>query len=814
MSALIDFAFQYARRGWRLFPVHTTVNGVCTCSKGANCQPDRRGKHPRTKTGLLEGTTDEAQIEQWWRRWPNANIGICTGSGLVVVDIDSPDQDALLVELCAGHALPPTLQATTGRGHHRYYEGHLDTSRTIGATTTREGVLIRGEGGYVIAPPSWHVRGVAYDWVRPLLPISPIPDWFIKLVETTGSTKEKAKKEAIVSRIDLGPRPAYLQDVTVESLTSRALAFDSDLIERIKEALELLDPAMPMKPWINAGMAIHSADLGDTGFALWHAWSRECDRKFKESEPETRWRSFRRRPDGITIATLFDMVNKGEWLRPIPPKLGDPSDLDLVLPPQAAQFATDPPKMNGVHASSEMTGADHEVDENGRRRLIELNQRFSLIGNHGGKCLVMSWINSEVGEGVMIPSFQTWKSFQERFGAKYIKVRQGEEIKIKELGHYWLHWSHRREFESLALEPGQPERLPDGRLNLWRGFAIQPQAGRWDRMKEHIFNVVANRDSAAATYIFRFAAWAVQHPGERAEAALVLRGEEGTGKGTFAHAMRRLFGHHGLHVSDSKHLVGSFNAHLRHCLWLYADEAFWAGNKQGESVLKALITEPTIMIEQKGIDAVAWRNRFHVCMTANADWVVPAGPGARRYMVSDVSDARRRDKPYFAALHQEMNNGGLAAMLHDMLHANLGDWHPREIVETESLRRQKELSLPTLWSWWESVLQDAILPFDGTTGYHKRHITSKAAFDAVREAVGPNTREANHTAIGRFLRRVGCKKVKGNRGNSWEAPELTTARDIFAAHMHGWAWREEYPNWLDPDAKLSNDPQTIQQTNN
>jgi hypothetical protein len=73
-------------------------------------------------------------------------------------------------------------------------------------------------------------------------------------------------------------------------------------------------------------------------------------------------------------------------------------------------------------------------------------------------------------------------------------------------------------------------------------------------------------------------------------------------------------------------------------LSLFADEAFWAGDKKGESVLKGLITERTLVIEQKGIDAVQWPNRLKVMMAANAAWVVPASYHERRFAVFDVSN--------------------------------------------------------------------------------------------------------------------------------------------------------------------------------
>jgi hypothetical protein len=97
------------------------------------------------------------------------------------------------------------------------------------------------------------------------------------------------------------------------------------------------------------------------------------------------------------------------------------------------------------------------------------------------------------------------------------------------------------------------------------------------------------RRHESAAYILKFAAWCLQNPGERAEVALVFRGEKGTGKGTFARALKDIFGQHGLHIFSAKHLTGNFNAHLRTCLLLFSDEAFWAGDKQGESTLKGLL---------------------------------------------------------------------------------------------------------------------------------------------------------------------------------------------------------------------------------
>jgi hypothetical protein len=207
----------------------------------------------------------------------------------------------------------------------------------------------------------------------------------------------------------------------------------------------------------------------------------------------------------------------------------------------------------------------------------------------------------------------------------------------------------------------------------------------------------------------------LQHPGEQPEVALVFQGGKGCGKGVFLRALVRCFGEHGTQITNEEHLIGRSNGNLRSCLFLFADEAFWAGNKKGESVLKGLIIEPWIMIEQKGIDPVQLLNRLHIAMSANPDWVVPASAGERRYAVfkcagtyvrGHADDATREG--YFNALHHEMNNGGLEAMLFALLRWDLGDFHPRKVYETVALREQKAQSLSPIQQWFEEVLQDGI----------------------------------------------------------------------------------------------------------
>src|SRR5215510_14633223 len=87
----LEAAISYAQwSGWHVFPIHWPIDGKCSCGR-TNCESP--AKHPLTPDGFRDATMDPKIISGYWTKWPAANIGIATGaaSGIVVVDIDSPD---------------------------------------------------------------------------------------------------------------------------------------------------------------------------------------------------------------------------------------------------------------------------------------------------------------------------------------------------------------------------------------------------------------------------------------------------------------------------------------------------------------------------------------------------------------------------------------------------------------------------------------------------------------------------------------------------------------------------------------------------
>ena len=223
-----------------------------------------------------------------------------------------------------------------------------------------------------------------------------------------------------------------------------------------------------------------------------------------------------------------------------------------------------------------------------------------------------------------------------------------EKSKTMPLGSLWYRHPGRRQYlkgTTLRAHGNAPE----GYYNLWTGWGVEPVEGGWSQMQWHIKNIICGGNQSANNYLINWMARAVQKPEMQGETAVVMRGKKGTGKGTLGNALCKLFGGHSLHFTKSDQLVGRFNAHLRTAVMIFADEAFFAGDKKNEGSLKALITEETVAIEPKGIDIVMGKNRTHIIMATNNEWAVPSSAEERRFVVVDVSDEKRGDFEYFAA---------------------------------------------------------------------------------------------------------------------------------------------------------------------
>jgi P4 family phage/plasmid primase-like protien len=198
---LLASALAYAKLGMPVFPCHTPIVKDrevvgCSCNKN-NCNRGQWGKHPRTLNGLNDATVDEAKIRQWWKTFPFANIGVRTGFGIFAIDIDTKNSGSEnWAELIEKHGkLPATVECITGSGgRHIYFRAPDGMKVKSSVREITNGVDVRGDGGYCIAPPSLHGNGKHYVWELssdPLegVPVAPAPDWLLALLTPKQTTK-------------------------------------------------------------------------------------------------------------------------------------------------------------------------------------------------------------------------------------------------------------------------------------------------------------------------------------------------------------------------------------------------------------------------------------------------------------------------------------------------------------------------------------------------------------------------------------------------------------------------------------------------
>jgi archaellum biogenesis ATPase FlaH len=239
LSPLGQAALAYAKGGWPVFPVHGIQNGHCTCGK-AGCE--KPGKHPRTTHGLKDATTEEAMIRAWWARWPDGNIGHPTGK-VVVLDIDGPAGEAALAELEAKRGkLPATLTARTGRegGKHLYFDANGAKARNS-ASKLGPHLDIRGEGGYVILPPSIHQSGNTYQWGSKVRAAA-LPAWFAALLAE--AERNQSSETGTGGLIREGQRNAHLASLA-GSMRRRAMTPEAIEAGLLKENAGRCDPPLP-----------------------------------------------------------------------------------------------------------------------------------------------------------------------------------------------------------------------------------------------------------------------------------------------------------------------------------------------------------------------------------------------------------------------------------------------------------------------------------------------------------------------------------------------------------------------------------------
>ena len=192
----LETALRRHKEGISVIPLHAPGMPLPT-----GAQPSDAGKVPLISwKEYQQRLPTEQEIHQWWTRWPDANVGVVTGtvSGLIVLDVDGPVGEQTLQ---SQPPIPETCRSSTGNGEHIWF--NHPGGFVANFAKRLPGLDLRGDGGYVVAPPSVHASGHHYAWTHhDDTALADPPEWLLRVI---------------------GPRPMQAsRHGSVETITRRA----------------------------------------------------------------------------------------------------------------------------------------------------------------------------------------------------------------------------------------------------------------------------------------------------------------------------------------------------------------------------------------------------------------------------------------------------------------------------------------------------------------------------------------------------------------------------------------------------------------
>jgi hypothetical protein len=267
-NRLYSAAIKYVRLGWRVIPLLPRSKKPCI----------------RWKSFQTIAPT-ETQVREWWTKWPDANVGLITGVGtdLVVVDTDNQAAEEALQGIMGDPAVTPTSR--TAKGRHRLFRQTEPPLRS--SVRVQPGVDVRGEGGYIVAPPSVHPSGHVYAWeLGPETSLAPLPN---SLLEFVSQRDEPRQAVDVSERPRIGGPKNLLEALHCEGV--------GPLWMNICPAHEDSTPSLSVKELSNGNVLLkcHAGCATDAVLRAIRAHSSDlfASKELREAIPEERRAAFR-----------------------------------------------------------------------------------------------------------------------------------------------------------------------------------------------------------------------------------------------------------------------------------------------------------------------------------------------------------------------------------------------------------------------------------------------------------------------------------------------------------------------------------------
>ena len=237
-------------------------------------------------------------------------------------------------------------------------------------------------------------------------------------------------------------------------------------------------------------------------------------------------------------------------------------------------------------------------------------------------------------------------------------------------------WKSRAVYiDQIGFDPGAED--PNIRCNLWGGWPTRPKYGSCDNLLALLEHICSGESSSEQLYmwVLQWLAYPIQHPGAKMASAIVVHGPQGTGKSRFFEAVAKIYGEYGI-VLNQGAIEDKFNADwVSRKLFVLADEIVANTEKYHlKNLLKTFITGETIRVNPKFMAAHTERNHMNLVFLSNEKQPVVLEGDDRRHCV--IWTPPKLDPRFYAAIDEEIESGGIAALHHFLLHVDLTDFKP------------------------------------------------------------------------------------------------------------------------------------------
>ncbi len=385
-------------------------------------------------------------------------------------------------------------------------------------------------------------------------------------------------------------------------------------------------------------------------------------------------------------------------------------------------------------------------------QLNEMNQQFTHV-LFGSKNKVATIKDSETqGKEYIFLSLDEFANY-----VSHIPTIAG-----RNAGRAWFNWPGKnRKLNGIGFYPNLSE-VPKDNFNIYIPSPIQSIEGDCDIYLEHILNVICAGDNHVFTYVMQFLAHIVQKPTEKPSVAIVLKSVEGTGKGTMLKPLLQIFGCHGAHINGDRHITGQFNGAVANKLLVFADEVDLTHSKDADKV-KAFISENTVLLEKKGLEAVPIPNYARLFIASNRSQVISAGLRERRYLVLEPIAGKAQDKSYFSSLHNWIDRGGASKLLHHLQQVDIGSFDPYKAPVTRGLIDQKMQSMPPCYQFIKEHIS-APSPFLGEARVRVAELIERYVAWCQPQKISVSNAKAS-SEIGKLMTALcGAPRGRSNRG--------------------------------------------------